>query len=132
MQYSILITTKNRLSQLQLTLKKIENFINRDDVECLIYDDGSNDNTFKTIKASYPEIKLLKNLKSKGLIYCRNILLSKTKAKYAITIDDDSHVVNLEAIAKVPLYFKQHVVGHRKISLPLLDGKRWTQYPKRK
>ena len=34
--------------------------------------------------------------------------------------------------AKVPLYFKQHVIGHRKISLPLLDGKRWTQYPKEK
>ncbi len=34
--------------------------------------------------------------------------------------------------AKVPLYFKQHVIGHRKISLPLLDGKRWTQYPKGK
>ena len=33
---------------------------------------------------------------------------SKTKAKYAITIDDDSHVVNLEAIAKVPLYFKDN------------------------
>ena len=82
MQYSILITTKNRLSQLQLTLKKIENFINRDDVECLIYDDGSNDNTFKTIKASYPEIKLLKNLKSKGLIKMKNFENNPHKINY--------------------------------------------------
>lgn len=109
MHFSILITTKNRLSQLQLTLKKIEDFINRDDVECLVYDDGSDDNTFNFIKANYPEIKIFKNLKSKGLIFCRNILLSKTKSKYAITIDDDSHIVNLEAISKVPLYFNDNM-----------------------
>ncbi len=31
--------------------------------------------------------------------------------------------------ANVPLFFKQHLINRRKISLPLLDGRQWTQYP---
>jgi len=31
--------------------------------------------------------------------------------------------------AGVPLFFKQQVVNRRKVSLPLLDGRQWTQVP---
>jgi protein gp37 len=37
-----------------------------------------------------------------------------------------------QAVAgEVPLFFKQRLVNRRKVSLPFLDGRQWTQYPER-
>jgi glycosyltransferase involved in cell wall biosynthesis len=49
-KFSILITTKDRLSDLQYTLIKIQNLLDRSDVECIMYDDGSIDGTSKYLK----------------------------------------------------------------------------------
>ncbi len=101
--FSILITTKNRLKDLKYTLQKIKYLIGREDVECIICDDGSTDKTSNFIKQNYPTIHLINNKKSKGLIYSRNRLLNLTTAKYAISLDDDAHFITknpLEAIEK--------------------------------
>ena len=45
-EFSILITTKNRLEDLKITLQKIADLKNRDIVEVMLYDDASNDVTF--------------------------------------------------------------------------------------
>ena len=92
-KFSILITTKNRLDDLQLTLQKIAHLLNRDDVECLIYDDASNDFTVDFLKENYPAIQLYINKKSRGLIHNRNYLLNNCKGKYAISLDDDSNFI---------------------------------------
>ena len=44
-KFSILITTKNRVNDLGFTLEKIKHLIARDDLECIVYDDGSIDGT---------------------------------------------------------------------------------------
>ena len=80
-KFSILIATKNRLENLKLNLQKINNLLIREDVECIICDDGSSDGTSKFIESNYPMIKLIRNLESKGYIYCRNELLNLTQAK---------------------------------------------------
>lgn len=100
--FSILITTKNRIHDLQFTLVQIQHLLERDDVECIICDDGSSDGTSHFIVTNYKTIQLIKNVKSKGLIFSRNRLLHLTRAKYAITLDDDAHIVSphpLESIA---------------------------------
>ena len=89
--FSILITTKNRLDDLKWTLIKIQHLLHRSDVEFIIFDDGSHDETSAFIKEHYPDIILFRNEFSKGLIYCRNQMLNQTKAKYAISLDDDAH-----------------------------------------
>ena len=43
--FSILITTKNRKSDLSFTLEKIKYLLEREDVDCIICDDGSSDGT---------------------------------------------------------------------------------------
>jgi len=70
--YSILITTRNRLEELKYTLNTLKYLIVRPDVECIICDDGSTDGTSGNIKEYYPEVTLIQNKKSKGLIYSRN------------------------------------------------------------
>ncbi|WP_281847502.1 glycosyltransferase family 2 protein [Olleya namhaensis] len=92
--FSILITTKNRLDDLKITLKQIEGLLQRDDVECIICDDGCTDGTSQYLEEYYGNVLLLKNKITKGLIFSRNRLLSITTADYAITLDDDAHIVS--------------------------------------
>lgn len=91
--FSILITTKNRLKDLKFTLQRISYLIGRKDVECIICDDGSSDDTSGFIRKKYPGIRLIKNERSRGLIYSRNRLLNLTTAKYAVSLDDDAHFI---------------------------------------
>jgi len=93
MNISILISTKNRKSDLKITLSKIRTLISRDDVECVIYDDGSTDGTLNFLQQQQ-NIKVLKNEISKGYLYCRNKMLNETNADYAISIDDDAHFLS--------------------------------------
>lgn len=104
--FSILITTKNRLPDLKKTLNQLFSFIQNENVEFIICDDGSSDGTSEYIKANYPVIKLIKNTKSKGLIYSRNKLLNLTQAKYAITLDDDAHIVSQNSLEIISNFFE--------------------------
>lgn len=106
--FTILITTKNRLEDLKITLQKIKSLLQRADVACVIYDDGSSDGTFDFLKMNYPNIQLLRNEKSKGLIYCRNILLNKTTSTYAISLDDDLHFLSASPLEMIAAHFEQN------------------------
>ncbi|MEZ4795942.1 MAG: glycosyltransferase family 2 protein [Flavobacteriaceae bacterium] len=106
--FSILITTKNRLNELSFTLQKITYLLEREDVECIICDDGSNDGTYDYIVKQYPDIEIFKNQSSKGLIYSRNRLLKKTKAQYAISLDDDLHFITENPLKHIETFFKQN------------------------
>ena len=63
-KFSLLITTKNRLEDLIITLQKVAYLFEREDVECLIYDDASDDDTVVFLEKNYPNITLFKNKKS--------------------------------------------------------------------
>ncbi|GAB1855731.1 hypothetical protein MHTCC0001_05650 [Flavobacteriaceae bacterium MHTCC 0001] len=104
-KFSILITTKDRLDDLKFTLSKTEHLINRKDVECIICDDGSLDKTSSFIQSNYKNVQLIRNEKSRGLIYSRNKLLNLTNAKYAITLDDDAHIVTEKALEIIEEFF---------------------------
>ncbi len=107
-KFSILITTKNRLSDLKETLNRLACFIDNDDVEFIICDDGSTDGTSNFIETNFKTIQLIKNPKSKGLIFSRNRLLNLTKAKYAITLDDDAHIVSQNPLERIETFFESN------------------------
>lgn len=107
-KFSILITTKNRLEDLQLTLQKIAHLLQREDVECIVYDDGSTDNTSKFLEENYPNIQLLTNEKSKGLIHNRNYLLNHCKGNYAISLDDDSNFLTDNCLDVIENHFNSN------------------------
>ena len=60
-EFSILITTKNRLADLKITLSQIYNIIEFDDFDFIICDDGSTDGTYEFIKSNYPKIRVIKS-----------------------------------------------------------------------
>lgn len=107
-KFSILITTKNRLPDLVFTLQHIQHLIEREDVSCVICDDGSQDSTSDYIQQHYPNIILHTNVASRGYLYCRNKMLNETQADYAISLDDDAHFITAEPLESVANYFEQN------------------------
>lgn len=108
MKFAILITTKNRLEDLIFTLGKINGFLLRHDLECIICDDGSTDGTFNYLTQNHPKIKLLRNNKSRGLIFSRNRLLETTTAQFAISLDDDAHFLSENPLEEIEQYFENN------------------------
>ena len=106
--FSILITTKNRIHDLVLTLNKISCLLEKENLECVVFDDGSTDGTYDYVKENFPEIQLLKNEFSKGYIYCRNKMLNKTQADYAISLDDDAHLVTENPLEFIQTHFENN------------------------
>lgn len=115
--FTILITTKNRLEDLRFTLGKIDHLLARPDVSCIICDDGSTDGTSAYLQSQHPEIRSIRNEKSRGLIYSRNKLLSLTASEFAISIDDDLHFITSNPLELIADYFESHpqcsLVGFR-------------------
>jgi len=112
-KFSILITTKNRVEDLKITLQKINYLVERVDVECIICDDGSGDGTSDYIAQNYPKIDLVKHNSSRGLLYSRNMLLRRSIAKYAISLDDDAHMITENPLE----ILEQHFLTNEKCGL---------------
>ena len=106
--FSLLITTQNRQADLAITLGKIKLLLDRKDVVCIICDDGSTDGTAHFIQTQYPEIQLIQNNKSQGLIYSRNRLLSLVTTAFAISLDDDAHFLSENPLESIRNYFEEH------------------------
>lgn len=106
--FSIHITTKNRITDLAFTLDKIKYLLVRNDVECVVFDDGSTDGTYEFVKQNFPNIKIHRNEVSKGYIFCRNTMLNETKATYAISLDDDAHFITQNPLELIQDYFEQN------------------------
>jgi len=105
MKFSILITTKNRLSDLTISLNSMLSIINRDDVEFIICDDGSTDGTATYVATHFPKINLIRNEISKGYLFNRNKLLNICKGTYAISLDDDANFLSENPLEEIEKHF---------------------------
>ena len=90
------------------TLEKIQYLLDRKNVFCLICDDGSTDGTATYLQTHYPEIRLIQNPKSQGLIYSRNRLLSLVTTEFAISLDDDLHFITHNPLEIISDFFEQN------------------------
>lgn len=92
---SILIPVYNRES---LILKTLNSVFNQSygNIEVILYDDGSTDNSVNIIKESeyYNKIKLIECSENKGVGYARNILMSKSTGDYLCWLDSDDLFVD--------------------------------------
>jgi glycosyltransferase involved in cell wall biosynthesis len=100
----ILISTKNRCDDLLFTLAKIDQLLN-ENVSCVVFDDGSVDNTYEKVKEKHPQLSIRRNEQSKGYLYCRNVMLNESTADIAISLDDDAHFLIDNPIEIIHDYF---------------------------
>lgn len=105
-QVSIIMATYNRSFYIMETLKSIQNQTFQD-WECLIIDDGGNDNTFDVIELMINadkrfQFSIRPDSYKKGLPGCRNYGLDEAKGDFIIFFDDDDivHPMNLELCVK--------------------------------
>lgn len=106
--FSILISTKDRIDELKVTLENLRQYINDPTIHFVIYDDGSTDGTSEFVKNEYPEISLHRNEHSRGYLFCRNEMLNAAETEFAISLDDDAHIVTENFIQILSDYFKKN------------------------
>ena len=107
-KFSILISTKNRVNDLLFTLSNCQKLYLNNDIEIVVFDDGSTDLTFEKVKENYPKIIIHRNEISKGYLYCRNKMLNETKADFAISLDDDANFLSHNPLEEIENYFIQN------------------------
>ena len=106
-EFTLCITTYNRLSELKKTLHSLEYLIIVEGLNCIICDDGSTDGTFDYVHKQYPSIHIFRNLNNRGLIYCRNRIMDQVKTKFAISLDDDANFLIEPDFNAVSQYFEK-------------------------
>jgi len=106
-QLSIVIITWNQLSYLQDCLCSLQPVMQREDVEVIVVDNGSEDGTCQYLTVNYPQIYLHINDCNKGVAYARNRGLELAQGKRVLFLDNDT-VVNENAISGMEIYLDEH------------------------
>ncbi len=89
MQISIIIPTYNRENLIKYTLDSLSPLLQPTiELEIIVIDDASTDNTIDYITKNYPNIILLKNTGT-GAASARNYGLQNAKGKYILYLDSD-------------------------------------------
>ncbi|NDV47430.1 glycosyltransferase family 2 protein [Paludibacter sp. 221] len=107
MNISIIIITWNQLPVLQTSLTSLEETMQRKDVELIVVDNGSKDNTIEFLNTKYPEIKTIGLSENKGVAFARNRGLEIATGKYLFILDNDT-VVSKEAIEGMESFMDNH------------------------
>ena len=91
MKVSVLIPVWN---QQELVIKALESIPKRDDIEILVCDDGSLDNTWNNLleyAQKNKNVKLYRNLENKGVAYTLNRLYEKATGEYVEGLGSDDY-----------------------------------------
>jgi glycosyltransferase involved in cell wall biosynthesis len=97
---SIVITTKNRCSELRRTLQSCQTQLADDlEIEILVVDDDSNDGTRQMVAAEFPTVRLIHKTSNPGYIVSRNLAAKLAKAPIIISIDDDAIFTTSDIVA---------------------------------
>ena len=97
---SIIIPVYN---QEELVIRALKSIPNRDDIEVIVIDDASTDNTFKNIynyiRDNHKEYIILQNDMNKKCAASLNIGLNEAKGKYILQLDSDDYLytINMNA-----------------------------------
>jgi GT2 family glycosyltransferase len=103
---SIMITTKNRASDLRRTCQVIRQ-LNPPPVEVLITADGCTDTTIDVVKTELPDARLIVNETGRGSVASRDRMMREAKGDLVLALDDDSYPEQLDCVAKVSFMFEE-------------------------
>jgi GT2 family glycosyltransferase len=104
MRLSVVISTRNRCQDLAATLRALAGLAPRPD-EILVCLDGCTDHTAEMLRAEFPDVMTLVNPTARGSIPSRDRLLRAAIGELALSLDDDSHPVELGFVAAVAATF---------------------------
>ncbi len=103
----ITIATRNRRKDLERTCIAISQLDPSPD-EVLICADGCTDGTVGYIRGSFPEFTVLVHREAQGSIASRDQMMRAAKSDLLLSLDDDSHPLEFEAISRIKEMFMRN------------------------
>ena len=100
MKISVIITSRDRCSDLQLTCAKLRELRPAPD-EVLIFADGCRDRTTRMLRQGFPTFRLFESRHSLGSVRCRDLLLRAARGEVVLSLDDDSHPVRADFLTRL-------------------------------
>lgn len=98
LKLSIIVPVWN---QEEFVIRALDSVPRRDDIEVVVCDDGSDDNTLKNVRAyakthTNLKIRVLFNKENKGLGFTKNKLYDNAKGEYVYELDSDDYLITEE------------------------------------
>src|SRR6266540_1132946 len=106
MRVSIMITTCNRLEELQRTIQVLRKLDPPPD-EILITADGSTDGTAEFVSSTLPRVKLIVNEQACGSVASRDRMMREARGDLVLALDDDSYPEQVDCIGRIVPLFTQ-------------------------
>lgn len=107
MRGSILIVSKNRKEDLFRTLRILESLIDKNEVEVLVFLDGSSDNS-EDLQKELIWVKWFVSKKSIGASAARHQIYPLANSEILIGLDDDAHPLNIDFISGIENLFDRY------------------------
>jgi len=104
MRVSIMITTNNRLEELQRTLQMLGRLDPAPD-EVLVTADGCTDGTAEFLSAM-PNVKFVVNQPARGSVASRDRMIREARGDLVLALDDDSYPEEADSIGRIIPFFK--------------------------
>jgi glycosyltransferase involved in cell wall biosynthesis len=123
---TVVVTTKNRKDELRIALRSAVS--QTAEPEILVLDDGSTDGTAEMVRAEFPNVKLHRFEKSKGLIVRRNEGARLATGDIIFSIDDDAEFSTPLVIEQTLRDFSDPRIGA--VAIPYIEphkGNRFLQ-----
>src|SRR5207253_10275994 len=105
MRVSVMITTSNRLEELQRTLQMLGKLDPAPD-EVLVTADGCTDGTAEFLSAM-PNVKFVGNQPARGSVASRDRMIREARGELVLALDDDSYPEQLDCVARFVALFEQ-------------------------
>ena len=100
---AVMITTHNRLEDLQHTCNQLRNLDPAPD-EWLFTADGCEDGTAAWLKQEFPDATLFVNNPGQGSVASRDQMLRKANSDLVLALDDDSYPCEINAIERLKVF----------------------------
>jgi glycosyltransferase involved in cell wall biosynthesis len=104
---SVMITTKNRSTDLARTLKVVSQ-LDPAPFEVLVTADGCTDDTVDIINKTLPTARILINAKSNGSVASRDRMMREAKGELIFSLDDDSYPEQLDCLRTISMFFEEN------------------------
>ncbi|NEQ81553.1 MAG: glycosyltransferase family 2 protein [Moorea sp. SIO2I5] len=107
LKVSIMITTRNRLTDLQGTCDVITR-LEPPPHEVLVTADGCTDGTVEYLKANHPDFRLTINEQGRGSVASRAAMMQQATGDLVLALDDDSYPEQLNCLDTLAQIFAKH------------------------
>lgn len=118
MRITCVIATRNRCAAL---LDALQSVVHQEgvDIDLVVFDDASEDNTCETVRKRFPNVTVIENRERKERLVLRNRGVDLAQDEYVLMLDDDCYLSDPRTVVDAVGYFSDPRVAV--VCLPLIE-----------